>query len=440
MLGKNLATTVLTQIPLFILSVLTGIFSTRFLGDDAKGIYSIFQANTQLFVLIFSLGIQTGIVYFISSKKILEEKILGISLIIIIISSLLLLSFLVILKVSNLLFYITSAEYDSFLYVVLLFVMFLFTLVSSILTSFFQAYSKFRIINQINILNSIINCCLFLILYITFQKNNLSQIHKLNYTLYCTTLSLFINSILWFYIFKKEFNIRPDSNFKLKNEFKTFISYSFIIFLGTLINFFNYRIDLWIVNFFCSNKQLSYYSLATNISQIIIYISVTIGSVILPFLSSKSIEERKILFPKISRFSFTLFFIIVIIAFILSEHIIPLVYGKVFYDSIKPFKILLIGVLFSCLTQLIATLVVASEKNMLNIIATSIGLLFTILLDFLLIPIYNIEGAAWATTISYLVIFIITFFLFLKKLNYPIKNYFVMDKRDLKALTYYLKK
>ena len=78
MLGRNLIASVLTQVPVFVLGVLAGIFSTRFLGEDAKGIYSIFQANTQLFILIFSLGMQTGIVFFISNKKIAEKNIMGI--------------------------------------------------------------------------------------------------------------------------------------------------------------------------------------------------------------------------------------------------------------------------------------------------------------------------------------------------------------------------
>ena len=77
MLGKNLVASVFTQVPVFILGVISGVYSTRILGDDAKGAFSLFQANAHLFVLVFSLGIRTGIVYFISSKKISEGLVSG---------------------------------------------------------------------------------------------------------------------------------------------------------------------------------------------------------------------------------------------------------------------------------------------------------------------------------------------------------------------------
>jgi O-antigen/teichoic acid export membrane protein len=226
----------------------------------------------------------------------------------------------------------------------------------------------------------------------------------------------------------------------LNKEFKTFVYYSLIIFAGTLINFFNYRIDLWIVNYYLSDESLSYYSLASNIAQIIIYTSVTIGTVILPYLSSKNIEERKSMFPKITRYSFSFFVIVIVIAYIISEYIIPLVYGKAFYDAVKPFKILLPGVLFSCQTQLIATLIVASKKNTLNIIATGTGLIFTIALDLYLIPLWGIEGAAWATTISYMIIFTITYYLFLKYLKYPFVNYFFVNWQDINSIIKFFRK
>ncbi len=98
MLSKNLISSVLTQIPVFLLGVISGVFSTRVLGSETKGIFSLFQANSQLFVLIFSLGIQTGIVYFISSKKIAESIVAAMSIYIFSISSLLLLLLIVIMK------------------------------------------------------------------------------------------------------------------------------------------------------------------------------------------------------------------------------------------------------------------------------------------------------------------------------------------------------
>ncbi|MBL7884705.1 MAG: oligosaccharide flippase family protein, partial [Bacteroidia bacterium] len=312
MLGKNLISSVLTQIPVFILGVVSGVFSTRILGEEAKGAFAIFQANTQLFTLVFSLGIQTGIVYFISSKKITENRVAGMSICIFSFASILLLIIIFLGSSYNFTEVFLVKEFTSNLYLIVLYLLFLMTFFISIISSFFQAHSKFRIINFISIVNSVINAALFLFLFIYFQSKNLTANERFDYVLYGTLASLFINSSLWLYFQIKELKITPDFKFKFKNQFIPFISYNMVIYLGTFINFFNYRLDLWIVNQYLDKKNLSYYSLATNINQIILYVSVTIGTVMLPNLAKKNTEERIKTFSQISRFSFTFFIVLTV--------------------------------------------------------------------------------------------------------------------------------
>ncbi len=434
MLSKHLISSVLIQIPVFILGVVGGVFSTRILGDEVKGVFSLFQANSQLFVLIFSFGIQTGIVYFVSSKKISESLVAGMSIYIFLISSLALLLILALVHFGGFTHLILNPSHSSLYYSLILFLLYFFAFLNSIFAAFLQAHSKFKIINMISLVNSIFNAGIFTTLYFFLAKNAISPNEKLNFVLYTTLLALAFNLFLWVYYYKKNISVKPDYNFKMQNELKPFILYNSAIFLGTLINFLNYRLDLWIVNNYLTEKDLSYYSLAANINQIILYISVTIGTVLLPYLSSKTEADRTKTFIQVSRISFSFFLIITLFAVLISDFIIPLVYGEVFIPSIIPFKIIIPGVLFSCNTQLFATLIVACKRNTLNIVATGIGLVLTLILDLTLIPIYNIKGAAYATSICYTAIFICTFYLSLKKLNMPFTNYFFITAKDLKLV------
>jgi len=200
------------------------------------------------------------------------------------------------------------------------------------------------------------------------------------------------------------------------------------------VNFFNYRLDLWIVNNYLDEKQLSHYSLAANIVQIILYLSVTIASVILPKLSNSDDDKRVVLFAQISRFSFSFFFLLVLIAFSTSYLIIPLMYGEEFVPTIIPFQILSIGILFSCITQLFSMLLVASNKNIFNIIACSAGLVFTVIFDIYLIPKFQINGAAIATLISYFAIFVITYIFVITKTSIKTNNLLIPTKQDVSYL------
>lgn len=435
MLGKNLLSSVLTQVPIFLLGIVSGVFSTRILGEDAKGAFSLFQANYLLFLLFFSFGIQTGIVYFISSKKYTEEVIAGISTTIFTVSSLALLLLLFALFSFNYEVILLPVNYTKTEYLIALFFLFFFSFLNSLITSFFQARSMFKIINWVSIINSLLNATFFIILYSYFKHvEPRHNAEKFNYVLVSSIILLIINSLLWLYLFKTKINIKPKFTSYIYSIMKDFTSYSLLIYIGMFINFFNYRLDLWIVNYYSNEKDLSYYSLATNIVQIILYISVTIGSVILPNLSNYAIEERIKNFTLISRFSFTFFLALVLIAISSASLVIPFMYGMEFEKTIIPFQILSIGILFSCITQIFSMLLVSSNQNKYNIIACSIGLVFTVLFDLLLIPQYGIIGASIATLISYFVIFALTYFIILKKLDIKSKNLFIPSKENIKYI------
>jgi O-antigen/teichoic acid export membrane protein len=438
MLGKNLISSVLTQIPVFILGVVSGVFSTRILGENGKGVFSLFQANTQLFVLVFSLGIQTGIVYFVSSKKIAENIVAGMTIQIFLISSSILFGLLILLHFTGLSDVILSEDYTSFIYLIILFILFAFTFINAVIASFFQAHSKFRIINLIAILNSVFNALIFAGLFLFFQSNEPTVEERFNYVLSTTLISLVLNSLLWLFFAKRELSLNPDFNFTIGNDLKKFISYNLLIYLGMFVNFFNYRLDLWIVNNYLDEKNLSYYSLAANINQIILYLAVTIASVMFPNFSSKGDSERNATFVKISRICFSFFIIITITAFLVSPFIIPFMYGEEFDKTVLPFQILMPGILFSSITQLFSIYIVSVNRNIFNIIACSAGLIFTVILDVTLIPRLGITGAAIATSISYFAIFFITYIFVVKQMGKITLNFFIPRKEDIRYVKQFL--
>ena len=62
-LTGNILRTFSTQIPSIILSIISGIFLTRLLGVEGKGIQAIFYANMEIMVMLFAMGCDMGIIY-----------------------------------------------------------------------------------------------------------------------------------------------------------------------------------------------------------------------------------------------------------------------------------------------------------------------------------------------------------------------------------------
>lgn len=440
MLVKNIINSVLTQVPVFLLGIVSGIFSTRILGEEAKGVFSLFQANYLLFVMLFSFGIQTGIVYFVSSKKYSEQIVAGLSFAVFTVCSVLLTVMLLTAYYMDFSSYFFPEGYNSLPYVFSVVVLFILTFFNNLITSFFQAHSMFSIINRISLINSVVNAILFSIVYFFILNRDFAPSERFDYVLILTIFLVFINSLVWLVLYLNKINVKPKMNNITSDIVKKFIGYSLLIYLGTVINFFNYRLDLWIVNYFLDEKELSHYSLAANIAQIILIVAVTIASVILPKLSNETDEKKFEIFTLVSRASFSVFFILIVTAIITANFLIPLLYGKEFSPTIVPFQILAIGIFISCITQIFTIIVITLNKSKYSIYACAIGLIFTVFFDLYLIPIYNINGAAIATLISYFVIFLVTYYLIITKTEITTKNLFLLTKSDLSVGLSYIKR
>ena len=440
MLVKNIINSVLTQVPVFLLGIISGVFSTRILGEEAKGVFSLFQANYLLFVMLFSFGIQTGIVYFVSSKKYSEQIVAGLSFAVFTVCSILLTGMLLTAYYMDFSSYFFPEGYNSLPYVFSVVVLFILTFFNNLITSFFQAHSMFSIINRISLINSVVNAILFSIVYFFILNRDFAPSERFDYVLILTIFLVFINSLVWLVLYLNKINVKPKMNNITSDIVKKFIGYSLLIYLGTVINFFNYRLDLWIVNYFLDEKELSHYSLAANIAQIILIVAVTIASVILPKLSNETDEKKFEIFTLVSRASFSVFFILIVTAIITANFLIPLLYGKEFSPTIVPFQILAIGIFISCITQIFTIIVITLNKSKYSIYACAIGLIFTVFFDLYLIPIYNINGAAIATLISYFVIFLVTYYLIITKTEITTKNLFLLTKSDLSVGLSYIKR
>ena len=134
------------------------------------------------------------------------------------------------------------------------------------------------------------------------------------------------------------------------------------------------------------------------------------------------------------------FGVIILTAYMLSSFIIPFMYGNEFENTVIPFQIILPGMLFSCITQLFSIFIVSANRNIFNIIACSFGLVFTLILDLILIPKIGINGASIATSLSYFIIFLLSYIFVIYLLNKKTLNLFIPKRHDLSMVINLVKK
>lgn len=436
--NKNIFYTFLTQIPTLFLGIVTGVFITRILGPEGRGVYTVFQANIELFTLFLGFSLNSAFVYYISSRKIKIEKLMGIGILLLLTSSLIFLLILTIIKSFFVDSFVFPASYNSSYYFLYLLLSFIATSFNGLVVAVFHGKSVFKVVNMIAVFNSVFNVLLFSGMYIFFiySPNTISVKEVLLVSL--TVLAL--NSIIGGLLYMKLIKIPPSFDFSIKEDIKPLFSFVFLSHVGHVINFLNYRLDIWIIGYYKGTEELGYYSLAVNVAQMFWLISNPIVMVLTPYLVQKKGTERDEIYKFFSKLNFTSILLLMIVAFAVSDFLLPFIYGEEFGKSVLPFRIMLSGVLFSCITKVFAAYIYSQNKIQYNLIATIAGLLITVIFDFMLIPRYGIIGASITSGITYFTILLtVTLFLFIK-MDMPFKNYYLLSYKDIKQITGKFKK
>lgn len=428
--SKNATYSVLTQIPTQIFGIISGIFITRILGAEGRGLYAIYYADISLFTTLLDFSIITALIYFSASKKITEPKIIGIASVFSILTVLLTALILVIwlnTPYSSLLFPKMIIKWQ---FILLFFIFIVISQINTIYSGLFQGIQKFNIVNKVLFFNSVSNLSLFGLAYFL----HVFGYFKIDFFIVlCIGLFvILINCIQWHNHFRKHFSYTVDLNLNWKTEIKPFFQFMGLGHISNIINFFNYRLVLWILAYKLTDKDVGIFSLAAGLTQMLYFISTPLSQVLMPFLSSEEHERKKQQFQKFARVHFTLVLILGAAGAIMSPLLIPILYGSEFNDAAILFEIMLIGILLSCQTKIFASYLLSDGRVVLNLYATIIGFLLTLSFNFTLIDAYGLWGAAVAQTLSLFGIFLFVYVAIYTFAKIGTTNLFIVNFNDIR--------
>jgi len=412
--------TFITRIVQLGLGIGTSVIIARVLGSQGKGIYSLAILLPSLLVMLGSLGIGQASVFYVGKKKYSPNKIFANNIILSFLLSIVcfLIGLVVILFFRDSLF---PGIANIYLFLALFLIPFQFFL--NFVNYILLGLQRIKEFNFISILQSFVFLILLSIFLLIFKFGVKTVIVS-------NILSCFIGSVALFYLAKKIIG-----NFHLhfnKSYFKDAFRYGFKVYLGNIIGFLHYRIDIFLINIFLNPIAVGLYSVATALSENIWLVSQSAGRVLFPKVSSETDEKRLNNFtPLICRNVLLITAIGAILLFVLGHWIITLLYSGKFLGSILPFKILLIGAVTMSGWRVLANDLYGRGRPELNIYISLASVTLNIILNILWIPKFGIAGAAWATTISYSVALIGILLVYSKISNNSIMKIIFIQKSDI---------
>lgn len=202
-------------------------------------------------------------------------------------------------------------------------------------------------------------------------------------------------------------------------NFREVWRYSSLAFATNLIQFLNYKLDVWLLRYFeCHNHDLGIYTLSVSLTQLIWLLPQALQSVIFRDIANR--RDIHNLYRETKRWTGLLVIylgIAGILCTVLAKVLVPILFGEAYAEVAKMMGYLVMGIAPFGVIMIISAYFSGTGRVYLNFISAIIGFFVGVLGDIAWIPEFNIGGAVAASIASYwsTALFVLFVFFFEKK-------------------------
>lgn len=207
--------------------------------------------------------------------------------------------------------------------------------------------------------------------------------------------------------------------------------------LGNILQFFNYRLSYYFIEFFLRRAAVGVYSVGVQLSESIWLIAKSIHLVQYTRISNEKDENyASRLTLNLVKISFILTLVSLAGIMALLHLFFSLIFKPEFQQVPLIMYVLSAGILTFSVSIILSPYFAGMGKPVHNTISAAIGLVFTLVLSLLLIPALKLPGAALAATISYIASTLYQFIVFVRMTKVKPADFLLRKKeiQQIKAL------
>ena len=376
---QNIFKTFVSKVLILLINFAVLTLTTNYFGLEGRGLISITMADLAIIVIFNNILGGNSIVYFMNK--------VGLSR----------------LVLPAVIWIIFSSTIFSFVFVLLhtqqsYFILLPLTLITSFLALNFLIFigkEKIQLFNIFSLLAPFL-LLIFSLGFIYFFKNRTVSGYLFCYFLSQTVVFVISLIIIRPYLVKREIGIS-------KEIIKKAFSYGWKNELSYFLQFLNYRLSYFFILYYQDINSVGLFSVAIVVSESIWLMAKSITTVQYSKIVNLENPDSAIeLTKKSAKLSlYTTLSMLIVLAIIPSE-VFGFVFGKNF-STIKQLLIFLMpGILSIAVSNVYGHYFAALNQMRVLIVKSTIGLLFTILLSIILIPLWSLKGACIVTSVSYL--------------------------------------
>ena len=192
-----------------------------------------------------------------------------------------------------------------------------------------------------------------------------------------------------------------------------------------------YRLDVFLVAGFEGAAAVGLYGAGVVIAEGLWMPSQAVSTALFPTIANERTESaRRSITPLVARNTLWLTAILAGILVLVAAPVVDLLYSARFGASAAVVRILAPGIVLFSAARVLGNDIAARGRPLVNSVVAAISVVCNIALNVVLIPRYGINGAAWASTASYSVLFVATAVVYRRLTQVPLRVLVIPSRED----------
>lgn len=379
-------------------------------GSEGKGVISIVIADLTIISFFANIFVGSSVSYFASKYQ--TEEILPFAY---------LWSIIIGLLVPSFIGFFHEIEYSNYLIAL--------SILSSLLATNVNLFVGRKNIQLFNIYTVLQQVChvLFIMILVYLVKITTVDTYFIGQII-CFGLLFLVSTIQ---VLKK----CTISNIKFSKEVgHKLFDYGWKSQLSAFLQFLSYRLSFYFLDFFKGITSVGIFSVGSALSEAIWMVSRSLSVVLYADLVNSDDHNEAIDKTKVNlKISFLITFLFLVIILLIPANIFSFIFGKDFTQTKEIMILLSPGILAIAVSNIIGYYFAGINKLKILNIKSLVGLIFTLVASFYLIPRWGVRGACMVTTVSYCLSSGILFWRFYQITDFYIKD-FLLTKKEINIL------
>jgi len=271
--------------------------------------------------------------------------------------------------------------------------------------------------NSLSVLQALLNISLLSVFFLVLQT---PTVEKYLYAMYISGAVLLV---LEFLLIRRYFDRLRGTMGEVRETIRSILQYGFLCQLGNVVQYLNYRVSFYLLNYFAGVAAVGIYSVGVTLSESIWIVGKSIALVqYARIANTDDLEYSRVLTLRLAKAGLLATTVLVGVLLVIPPGLFGTIFGPDFSQVYFVIASMAVGNIAFGYTMMISHYFAGLGRYHVNTFASACGLVATGVLSVALIPAFGYIGAGITASISYGLTSLVQIWFFVRQSGTPVRE------------------